>query len=138
MRDSSTIMRERQCAVRRELDRRQIPLKVIALDSEIPYPTLLSYFPACDGARQPAEMPIGVLFRLCGHIPTDLLNLLMPEGFAIVAVPNGLDFDEIDRACREFCAAKAAAHHPESEAGRDIGPGEAEALARVVPIRSAA
>ena len=31
--DNSTIMRQRQCAIRRELDRRGIPLKVISFDS---------------------------------------------------------------------------------------------------------
>ena len=41
MADSVTIIRERQCVIRRELDRRGIALKAVALDSDIPYPTLL-------------------------------------------------------------------------------------------------
>ena len=42
------IIRERQLAIRRELDRRGIALKVVSYDSKIPYPTLLTYFPGGD------------------------------------------------------------------------------------------
>lgn len=139
MRDSTTIMRERQCAVRRELDRRHIALKVVSLDSGIPYSTLCSYFPVPGGEKIPAELPTGALFCLCGHVPTDLLNLLLPEGFALVQVPNGVDYDAMAVKCREFLAAKDQAHHPLSEAGRDIGPHEADELsAQVVSLGRAA
>jgi hypothetical protein len=138
MRDSSTIMRERQNAVRRELDRRQCALKVISLDSGIPYSTLLSYFPAPEGGKEPAELPSGALYRLCGHLPCDLLNLLMPEGFAIVRVPTGVDYDSVSSLCREFIDIKDKAHHPESEAGRDLGPTEQGTLTGcVVQLRAA-
>lgn len=127
MRDVSTIVRDRQLAIRRELDRRGIPLKVVAFDSGIPYPTLCSYFPG--GERQPAEMPCSAVYSLCGVIPDDLLNLLCPEGYAVVRVPSGFDYDEISSVCRDFIAEKDRAHHPESEAGRDIGPTEQAKLA---------
>lgn len=135
MRDASDIIRERQLAIRRELDRRGIPLKVIAFDSGIKYDTLLSYFPG--GERVPAELPTSAAFSLCGVLPDDLLNLLCPEGYAVVRVPNGIDFDEISGACREFIDTKEKAHHPESPAGRDIAPCEENALsAKVVRLRA--
>src|SRR5690348_16491897 len=56
MRPVSEIIRDRQRAIRRELDRRQIPLKVLAYDSGIKYDTLISYFPGGEG-RHPAELP---------------------------------------------------------------------------------
>lgn len=134
MRDVSTIIRERQLAIRRELDRRQIPLKVIAYDSGIPYPTLCSYFPG--GERPPAEMPCSAAFSLCGVIPDDLLNLLCPEGFAVVRVPSGMDYDELSALCHDFTEAKNRAHHPDSEKGRDIGPTEdAELSCKVIRLR---
>lgn len=135
MSDNSTIMRDRQEVIRRELDRRGIALKAVSFDSRIPYSSLLSYFPG--GTSQPAELPIGALYSLCGAIPEDLLNLLLPDGFAIVRVPAGIDYDEISSACRDFIAAKDQAHHPESEAGRDIGPNEqAELGCKVVRLRA--
>jgi hypothetical protein len=131
MRDDVTIMRSVQRAIRRKLDERGISLKVVAADSGIPYNTLCSYFPGNErGAveKQPAQLPASAIYGLCGAIPDDLLNLVLPEGFAIVRVPSGLDYDEISAGCREFVDAKERAHHPESEAGRDIGPGEAHIL----------
>jgi hypothetical protein len=135
VRDNSTIIRDRQLAIRRELDRRQIPLKIVAYDSGIPYNTLCSYFPG--GERHPAEMPCSAVYSLCGVLPDDLLNLLCPEGYAVVRVPAGIDFDEISGACRSFIDCKEQAHHPESEAGRDIGPNEHQELAvNVVRLRA--
>jgi hypothetical protein len=131
------IVRERQLAIRRELDRRQIPLKVISYDSGIPYPTLLTYFPG--GERQPAEMPSSAVYSLCGVIPDDLLNLLCPKGYAVVPVPDDVDYDAINQHCMDFLSEKSAAHHPESEAGRDIGPNEhARLSAKVVTLRRVA
>jgi len=135
MADVSTIMRERQRAIRRELDRRGIALKAISFDSGIPYSTLLSYFPGQENSeveKQPAVMPVGALYCLCGAVPSDLLNLLMPDGWAVVRVPSGVDYDEVSHLCRDLIDAKDRAHHPESEAGRDIGPNEAAELDRKV------
>ena len=128
------IVRERQLAIRRELDRRQIPLKVISYDSGIPYPTLLTYFPG--GERHPAELPSSAVFSLCGVLPDDLMNLLCPKGYALVPVPEDTDFDAINQHCMDFLSAKSAAHHPESEAGPAIGPNEQAKLAsNVVKLR---
>jgi hypothetical protein len=76
---------------------------------------------------------------LCGAIPDDLLNLMAPEGWAVVRVPTGIDYDDISEACRDFISSKDKAHHPESEAGRDIGPNEhAELAGKVVQLRGRA
>lgn len=134
MRDVSTIIRNLQLAIRRELDRRAIPLKVVAMDSGIPYATLCSYFPG--GERQPAELPASAIYCLRGVIPNDLLGLLEPEGWAVVEVPDGIDYDAISEGCRRFLTEKDQAHHPESELGRDIGPTERARLAcTVVELR---
>jgi hypothetical protein len=133
----NAIIRGRQLAIRRELDRRQIPLKVIAFDSGIPYPTLLTYFPG--GDRTPAELPSGAAFALCGVLPDDLINLLCPSGFALVRIPNDVDYDAINQHCMDFLSEKSAAHHPESEEGVNIGPNERARLsAKVVNIRGGA
>ena len=126
MRAASEIIRDRQLAIRRELDRRGIPLKVIAYDSGIKYDTLISYFPG--GERPVSELPSSAAFALCGVLPDDLLNLLCPEGYAVVRVPNDADYDSINQHCMDFLSAKSAAHHPESEAGVALGPNEKAGL----------
>lgn len=140
MRDSSTIMRDVQRTIREKLDERGIALKLVSARSQIPYSTLCSYFPGNERGtvpKQPAEMPAGALYSLCGAIPDDLLNLLLPEGWAIVRVPSGIDYDDISTACRDFIDTKERAHHPDSEAGRDIGPGEeADLSTKVVRLRA--
>lgn len=125
MPDSNEIVRQRQSAIRRELDRRGIALKVVAFDSKISYSTLLSYFPL-DAAAKPAMLPVSALYALAASraIPDDLLTLLMPAGVLLVRAPEGIDHDEVEKAARDFLAAKGEAHHPDSEAGREIGPKE--------------
>jgi hypothetical protein len=137
MRDVSTIMRQRQRDVRCEIDGRGFHLKAVASKSGIEYGTLLTYFPG--GEREPAVIPMSAVYALAEAraLPTDILSMLMPIGFAVVEVPEGVDFDDIEDACRELLATKGAAHHPESEAGREIGPGEEADLAtKVVQIRA--
>lgn len=108
-----------------------LTLKAISLDSGIGYTTVQSY------ANGNSVMSIASLFCLVGVIPNELLSLLLPEGQRIVTVPEQIDHDEIDELCRDYSATKAAAHHPESEAGRDIGPGEhAELSGKVVRLRA--
>lgn len=136
LRDAETIVRERQKAIRREIDRRGIAMKAIAMDGGWDSTsTVLSYFPA-DQHAQPAVMSVASLFRLFDALPTDLLSLLLPDGYAIVQVPEGIDHDDLERGCRDFLATKGEAHHPDSPAGRDIAPCEAKALdAKVVQLR---
>lgn len=140
MRDNLAIIRERQTAIRRELDRRGTAMKVVAFDSGIPYDTLLTYFPQ-EGSREPAQIPGGAIYALAdgNAIPLDLLSLLLPAGFHIVRAPEAVDHDDIETACRDFLAAKGASHHPDSEAGREIGPGEQALLdGKVAHLRAAA
>jgi hypothetical protein len=137
MTDATTIIRQRQLAIRRELDRRAVHLKAVSFDSGIPYPTLLSYFPA-EGSRDPAVMPVSALYCLIGAVPDDLLSLLLPDGRVIVQVPAEVDHDEAANAMQDFLIAKAASHHPESEAGREIGPTEDRALRSKLALVKAA
>ena len=95
-----------------------LTLKAISLDAGIGYTTVQSY------AKGEAVMSIASLFKLVGVVPDELLSLLLPDGRQIVQAPEEIDHDELDRIMRDYVDTKAAAHHPESEAGRDIGPGE--------------
>ena len=122
--DIVRIMRDRQCAMRREMDRRAIALKAVSFDSGIPYSTLLSYFPNADAQKEPAVMPVSAQYMLCGAIPQDILSLLLPEGHVIVKAPVEMDHDQIGEAFHDYLHTKERAHHPESEAGREIGPNE--------------
>lgn len=122
------ILKDRQQAMRREMDRRGIALKAVSFDSGIGYSTLLSYFPCEDGKADPALMPVSAQYALCGVVPDDILSLLLPEGRRIVRVSEMLDHDEVAEALCDWIQTKERAHHPESEAGRDIGPKEDNVL----------
>lgn len=129
MLDENNIVRERQRFIRRQMDARGILVKQVQFDGGWNTPsTVASYFPA--GDQEPATMSVAALYRLLmtKALPADLLSLLLPEGHAIVRVPEGIDYDEISSACRDFIDAKERAHHPESEAGREIGPNEDNVL----------
>lgn len=131
MPSGSTIVKQRQLAIRREMDRRGITLKVVALDSGLSYSTLGSYFPA-DKDADPAQMPTGVLYDLCGHLPDDLLSMLLPEGRQIVQLPDDLDHDALSDLAADYLTTKAAAHKADSPAGVDIAPCERATLDRKV------
>lgn len=133
MADANMIVRERQLVIRREMDRRGISLKAVSLDSGIPYPTIVSYFPG-EKDRQPATLSGAAIFALAqsGALPLDLLSLVLPDGFQIIRAPEDLDHDALCELAADYVAEKHRAHHPESEAGRDIGPGEHRALTRRV------
>lgn len=128
------VILERQAGMRREMDRRGMAMKIVAQDSRIPYQTLLTYFPA-DSAKKPAQIPASAVYALTGVIPSDILSLLLPDRFLVLEVTEGIDHDEFASHCRDFLSEKDAAHHPQSEAGRDIGPGEDHKLkAKAVPL----
>lgn len=99
-----------------------LTLKAIHLDSGIDYDSLCNY------ARGETQMPLGVLCALIGVIPDELLSLLLPEGRAIVTVPDNIDHDEIAPVLLDYLRTKEEAHHPESPAGRDIAPCEDNVL----------
>lgn len=137
MRDADKIVRERQKFLRREIDRRGIPIKAIQLDGGWDHhSTVLSYFPA-DREKDPAIMSLAALHRLFDALPLDLLSLLLPDGHAIVKIPDGADYDEYERHCRTFLSIKGEAHHPDSPAGRELSHCEEDLLDRaVVPLRA--
>ncbi len=133
-----TAIKDRQCAIRRELDRRNVLLKVVAMDSGVPYSSLLSYFPE-PGGKEPAAMPVAVLYQLIGVIPDELLSLLLPTGRQIVRLPDDLDHDAVCEIAADYIAAKAAAHRVDSPAGVDIAPCEKDDLdCRAAHLRSVA
>lgn len=121
------IIRERQSAMRREMDRRGIAMKAVSQDSGISYGTLLTYFPA-DPAKQPAQIPGSAIFALTGHLPADILSLLLPNGHLIVQAPEEIDHDQVAEAFHDYLQAKERAHHPDSPAGREIAPCEDNVL----------
>lgn len=131
MSDANTIIRQRQLAIRREMDRRGLALKAVSFDSSIPYPTLLSYFPA-EGSREPAVMPVSALYSLIGAVPDDLLSLLLPDGHAIVRIPADVDHDELAGAMQDYLLTKGQAHREDSPAGPAIADCERETLDRKV------
>lgn len=138
--DDSTIVdvyRDRQRAIRRELDRRQISMKVVQQDSKIGYSTLLTYFPA-DEHKTPAQLPGSAVFALAGAIPDDLLSLLMPTGFLIVRAPEEVDHDEMADLVSDYLQTKQAAHRADSPGGAEIVASEDAILdEKVAKIQSA-
>lgn len=121
------IIRERQKAMRRELDRRNACWKVIALDSGVDYTTLLTYFPA-RADKVPVQIPGSVIFALAGAIPDDILSLLMPTGYLIHQVPEHIDHDVMADLAADYVRAYTGAHQADSPAGREIAPCEDEIL----------
>jgi hypothetical protein len=126
-------VKQRQLAIRREMDRRGILLKIVAQDSGIPYPTLASYFPA-DAHADPAQIPGGAIYALADTkaLPADLLSDLMPNGWAIVRVPEGIDHDAIADWAEQYNARKLAAHRADSECAEQLGPNERAELNGIV------
>lgn len=139
MADAPTIVRERQKAIRREMNRRGIAVKAVQMDGGWDSPsTVLSYFPE-DGNAQPAVMSMASFYRLFDALPVDLLSLMLPEGFQIVRAPEAIDHDEIERLCREYLDAKGKAHRKDSPGSTEITPEEDDLLkAKVVQLRGAA
>lgn len=142
MRDVNDIVRDRQRAIRREMDRRGILLKQVQLDGGWDtVSTVASYFPQPEGNAQPATMSVAAMFKLLdtNALPVDLLSLLLPVGFQIVRAPETLDHDEFEGMCRDYLATKGKAHHPESPAGREISDCERDKLnGKVVQLAAAA
>lgn len=124
---SSNIVKQRQLAIRREMDRRGMLLKIVAADAGIPYPTLASYFPA-DANADPAQIPGGAIYALTAALPADMLSMLLPDGWQIVRAPEAVDHDAIGAWAETYAARKLAAHRADSECAEKIGPNERAAL----------
>lgn len=140
MSDANEIVRQRQSAIRRELDRRGIALKAVSFDAKVPYATLLTYFPQ-EGGRDPVMMPMSCVYAFAETraIPDDLLSLLLPAGCMIVRAPEEVDHDEASFAMRNYLREKDAAHHRDSPGGREISACEDEKLrGHLAIVRAAA
>ncbi|MEM9085332.1 MAG: hypothetical protein AAGB23_05365 [Pseudomonadota bacterium] len=110
----SEIVRAAQLAIRAELDRRGIPLKVVASKAGVSMSTFLSWFPL---DVKPQVMGLHGFAKLHGALPEDLLSLLLPDGFEVVRLPEGVDHDEFAEHCRAYLARKAEAHRADSPKG---------------------
>lgn len=135
---NNEIVKQRQRAMRREMDRRGIALKAVSFDSGLPYSSLVSYFPQ-DGGAEPALMSAAALYALAGAIPSDILSLLLPAGFVIVRAPEEVDHDEVSELVSDYLRTKEQAHRPDSPAGRDLSPCEdAKLRGKIAPLRAVA
>ena len=142
MQRESSIVRERQLVIRREIDRRGIALKAVAMDSGISYSTLLSYFPG-ERDKEPATISGAAIYALCEGkaLPADLLSLLLPDGWQIVRVPECVDHDAVAHWAETYQREKLAAHRVDSEDGEHISTNERKALDNIVaafPVKVAA
>lgn len=108
--------------------------KAIAMDSETPYQSLLTY------ANGKHQMPLEVFRRMLGVIPVDILNLFFEgTGFHLAEDREIEDMEKLAEACQNFLQRKNECHHPNSEAGPGIGPNEhskLEAAANAIEVKS--
>jgi hypothetical protein len=139
MTSENAIAREALFAIRAELDRRGLPLKVLAGKAGVSASTFMSWFPVPGGSRDPQIPSLACLPALARALPGDLLSYLVPDGFHIVPDPTGgLDYDEIAAACLEVASVHAKARHPASPGGVEIVESEARQLGATVvmlPLR---
>lgn len=73
-------------------------------------------------------MSLVALDALIDIIPDELLSELLPGERMIVRKPVGMNHEQAAKYMQEYLAEKMAAHHPESECGPAIGPGEDASL----------
>lgn len=99
-----------------------LTLKMIAEDSGLGYDSVRNY------AAGETQMPLCAIDALFEVLDDDLLSLLFRAGHRVITVPDGLDHDQIEEACRDYLRSKGEAHHHASPAQRDIAPCEKEAL----------
>lgn len=140
MADTSEIMRERQRGVRREMNRRGIAPKVVMADAQMSSSTFFSYFPDPEGKAVPAVMPMSAIYQIIEGkaLPLDLVSMLLPNGALVVYVPENVDHDALCEHMQVYLREKAAAHHPASEAGREIGPNEHNKLTKLAVVAGTA
>ena len=102
-----------------------VPAKVLASRAGLSESTLRSY----GRSDAPAMMSLAALWKLCGAAEPELLNLLLPDGFAIVRLP---EHGELPRALNALAAGSArfAAEAIEALSDGRLSPDEAAALVR--------
>ena len=106
--------------------------KCLEMDTGLHRNTLGSY------ARGEAVMSVASLRKLLPHMEEDLLSMLLGNDFRIVRVPEGVCLDTLEEDFLDFVKMKAAAHHPDSEEGREISKNEkADLMNKVTKISEA-
>ena len=100
---------------------KEMSLAAISEISGIPYSTIRNY---AGHNGETACMPITALNKLVPVIGPELLSLFMPDGFQIVAKPEGVDHFEFADGLRAYLELLAKAQHPQSEAGTDLSENE--------------
>lgn len=110
-----------------------LTLKIIATDANLGYDSVRAY------SKGETQMPMTALYALVGVLPDELLSLLLPTGRQIVTVPDDIDHDELEAACRDYLKTKGEAHHPASPDGREIAPCEDRLLrVKAAPLKAVA
>lgn len=95
-----------------------LTMKVIGLDSGIPYETIRSYA-GHKGAQ--SMMPVSALCKLVGVIPDELLShMLDPVGRQIVTDDDDHDLDILGEGADELAAEVRRARAPSSPGGVEI------------------
>lgn len=125
MQDEKTILLDKQQRVFRiacDPKRYGLTLKLISMDSGLHYDSVRHY------AAGETALPLSAFVALMGVVPDELLSLLLPDGRAIVKVPDEIDLDGLADQFTDFLHEKNAAHHPDSPAGRDIADCERDTL----------
>jgi hypothetical protein len=110
-----------------------LSLKIIQLDTGIPYGTLRSYVSG-------TAMPVSALLKLAKVIPAHLINLMLdPGGKALTdAEPDEADLDDAVIAGLELAIKWAKARHPRSSSGIAIDHTERPDIERAVAAATAA
>lgn len=98
----------------------QLSLPKIAAQAKLPLTTVNAW---AQGRNVLSLWGVKKLLRVEGLAPL-LSRLFEPEEYALIGLASGVDHDEFAAHCRAFISEKDAAHHPESEDGREIGPNE--------------
>lgn len=124
MADARTIMLERQRDAFRLAEAAGVSRKQIAYHSGYSVEAIKTW------ALGQACMPFAAIDGLLGCFPAPALDLLLPDGHALVRLPETSDHAAVANWAMGIVGLYTAARDPASEAGTAIGAGEAEALNR--------
>ena len=89
-----------------------LSLKILSLESGIPFGTLRSY-------AQGTAMPVTALVKLSKVIPNELTSLMLDPGGKVLAdaEPEETDIDDLARAAVDILSRYVSARHPDSPGG---------------------
>lgn len=109
----------------------QLSIVEIARQAKLPVQTVNAW---AQGRNALSLWGVKKLLRVEKLAPL-LSRLFMPEGCALVVIPAGIDLDSLADEFADFLKTKNDFHHPDSECGRDLGPGEQALLnAKVIQL----